>query len=238
MRPIVFDEATMGSATLEIRLGDVDDLASRWLDGFPFGGLFLPGRSTLDVGQLIATHVVIHRPVHSAVLLRATVAWRRLGDSTTLAAGVGLAFSHDSAAQAAHLKQRIDGRARERRSALRCPADERVGIAAESAARVRLSDHDLRLGKLVDVGARGVRVSLGARELGLLERSDAELRVLAPDGSVDASFAFELAWRAGGATNEAGLRLRLDAPEARARWARIYTRARAAFDRRLIDGKR
>ena len=77
---------------LKAHLRSVADFLERYLPDLPTGGLFIPTRKAMAIGEAVIVSLRLG-PRGSTVLMRGTVAWRRPGKHRTKTqAGIGIEF--------------------------------------------------------------------------------------------------------------------------------------------------
>jgi len=221
-------------AGIEIRVGSPDELRGLWLDGMPFGGIFVPGAVSLSAGMPVFVHVVMEGPALASVTLTATVAWRRhpvresIAPHVTLRPGVGIAFDAEMRDRVLFLDRLARGDAEEKRQGIRYPATlhgELVLLDGERAIDTRVED----------VGPRGARISLKI-EADLVPGSPVRLWVAHAYSGENAfvPLAARIAWSDPDRPKLAGISLDLMTKEERLIWARIVTRARSMLEAKLV----
>ncbi|MGZ3421168.1 MAG: hypothetical protein ACXVEF_24530 [Polyangiales bacterium] len=217
---------------VELRVADPTALQAWWLEGLPHGGMFVPGDLDLFAGAAVRLCIVIEGNPVGSTLIEGTVVHRRtsagasapppaLRRASLLQPGVGIAFDEGTLRRSTYLIERSRGFAKESRNGLRWP----VGIGAHVV--LRDGQRPARV-SLEDVGTRGARISLPPGVVPDRE-SQATLAIRSTELEVTSAFLGVIAW-----TNERslGMTLALETKEERARWARLVTRAREAFERR------
>jgi hypothetical protein len=222
----------LDSTFFELRVADAASLQEWWLGGLPHGGIFVPGDFELFAGAPVLLCVVIDGQPVGSTLIQGTVIQRRtsLGASAPppamrrenlLRPGIGVAFDEGTEARVAYLLERSKGHARESRSALRWPLSIPAHVVLREGARpARVS--------LEDVGTRGARITL-PQGMAPERQARATLAIRSAELDVTSAFLGAVSWVSATAL---GLTCALDTKEDRARWARLVTRAREAFERR------
>lgn len=228
-------------SAIELRVKTAEDLRAWWLDGFPDGGLFVPGPVNLAAGSKIVIRIVIEGMSTTGTVLTGTVAWRRLTagsvhaanrpespGSHALRAGIGVAFDASMRGRLLFLDRLGRGAAVNARGGYRYPASlvgELAVRGGERAISIRVDD----------VGPHGARVRLS--EEGCVGPTTPVRLWLAADTSGASSFAAlagNVAWVGHDAEGPLGIRLELGNKEDRLHWARVFNRCRAEFERRFV----
>src|SRR5450432_815526 len=77
---------------LKAHLRSVTEFLDRYLPDLPTGGLFIPTRKPMTIGESVVVSLRLG-PRSSTVLMRGSVAWRRPGKHRTkIQAGIGIEF--------------------------------------------------------------------------------------------------------------------------------------------------
>ena len=233
---------TAGVSAIELRVKSAEDLQAWWLDGFPDGGLFVPGPVALPAGSRVLVRIFTEHPTSATTVLSGTVAWRRLSAgaihaanrpessraSQELRAGIGIAFDPAMRGRLLFLDRLGRGATHDGRAGVRYPASMVGELAVRGGERAVSVQVD-------DVGPRGARLRLAD---GAVVSGTTPVRLwLAADVSGASSFAplaGNVAWVGRHAEGPLGVRLDLGNKEDRLHWARVFNRCRAEFERRFV----
>jgi hypothetical protein len=229
-------------SAIELRVRTAEDLQGWWLDGFPDGGLFVPGTIALPAGSRVVLRISTEHPSAGSTVLMGTVAWRRLSAGAVLAAnrppaaesgpvlrpGLGIAFDPAMRSRLLFLDRVGRGAAQDGRAGLRYPAALVGELAVRGGERAISVAVD-------DVGPRGVRIRLAGDGF---VRAGTPIRLWLAEGTSGASsfaaLAGHVAWVGRGTEGPLGIRLELGSKEDRLHWARVFHRCRAEFERRFV----
>jgi Tfp pilus assembly protein PilZ len=173
-----------------------EDLLEYYLGDFPHGGLFIPTRRTLSVGESIVISVRVG-PRRSPVLLRSVVAWRRPGKHLTKTrAGIGVEFLPSEIPKRDYLLAVARGNTAESsaRRHQRLPIDLPVHWQIPGT----LQNNP---GVLRDIGRGGAFVMTGER---VVVESDVVLKVAPPGAEVEMPVSARIAWVTPGKSIEPG----------------------------------
>ena len=233
-------------SAIELRVRTAEDLRTWWLDGFPDGGLFVPGPSGLPAGSQVDVRIFTELPTTGSTVLSGIVAWRRLSAGSILSAnppesigqgsrgshelrpGIGIAFDASMRNRLLFLDRLGRGTAHDGRAGVRYPARLVGELAVRGGERALSIEVD-------DVGPRGARVLLSGD--GFIGAGTPVRLWLAADSSGASSFAAlagNVAWVGRGAEGPLGVRLELENKEDRLHWARVFNGCRAGFERRYV----
>jgi type IV pilus assembly protein PilZ len=169
------------------------DFFSRYLADLPHGGLFIPTRRPLAVGEPVVVSVRIG-PRAEPVLLRGSVAWRRPGKhSTKTKAGLGVEFLISETAARDYLLAvaRGDASVSSARRHQRLPVDLPMRWQVPGSV-------EERTGVLRDIGRGGAFVRTDQPVQG----TDVVLKVVPPGAEIAMPVSARIAWVAPG--NDAG----------------------------------
>jgi Tfp pilus assembly protein PilZ len=181
---------------LKDHFSSIAEFLERYLHDLPGGGLFIPTRKSVAIGQPVVVSIRLG-PRGSTVLLRGTVAWRRPGKHRTKTkAGIGVEFLASQGATRDYLLSvaRGDALVMSARRHQRLPLDLPVmwqipGTRHENA------------GVLRDIGRGGAFVMT---DQSLNGETDVVLKMAPPGAEVATPVLARIAWVAPGKTGEPG----------------------------------
>ena len=181
---------------LKAHLRSVAEFLERYLPDMPTGGLFIPTRKSMAIGEPVVVSLRLG-PRGSTVLMRGTVAWRRPGKHRTKTqAGIGIEFleseskTRDYLLSVARGDQGVMSARRHQRLPLDLPVLWQVPGARQE-----------NTGVLRDIGRGGAFVMT---EQPLDGGTDVVLKMAPPGAEVAMPVSARIAWIAPGKSSEPG----------------------------------
>ena len=182
--------------TLKAAFKTGSELLERYLGDLANGGLFIPTRRPLAIGEAVVVSVR-PGPRQNPISLRGTVAWRRAGKHRTkVKAGIAIEFLSTESAKRDYLLAAAEGRV----TAISARRHQRVPIDLPVQWQVSGSIHENN-GVLRDIGRGGAFVMTDDPAPG---ESDVVLKVSAPGADVPMPVSARVAWIAAHQSREPG----------------------------------
>ncbi|MBC8132054.1 MAG: PilZ domain-containing protein [Deltaproteobacteria bacterium] len=181
---------------LKAHLRSVAEFLDRYLPDLPTGGLFIPTRKSMTIGEPVVVSLRLG-PRGTTVLMRGTVAWRRPGKHRTKTqAGIGIEF--------------LESEEKTRDYLLSVARGDQIAISARRHQRLPLDLPVLwqvpgarqeNMGVLRDIGRGGAFVMT---EQSLDGETDVVLMMAPPGAEVAMPVSARIAWVAPGQSPEPG----------------------------------